>query len=210
MRPTPAQLELACDDLARRDPVLRRAYRDVRIPQWRHAEADFATLARAVVHQLLSVQAAETIWRRVTDHFDGNVETQSVLRVDVESLRGCGLSRPKIAHLQSIAQAIEGGALSFERLAQAPYPAAHRELVSVKGIGPWTADLFLMTALGHVDAFPGADVGLQEAYRQIAGQEDRPPTAAFIELAESWRPYRGVAAHLLWAWLNRQRDLSGR
>ncbi len=205
MAPTADQLARACIALSRRDPVLRQAFKVTAIPDWRHADPTYATLARAVVHQLLSVKAAGTIWRRIQDMFEGHVDAGALLATRSEVLRACGLSHPKIRHLQSIAEALESGALCFHRLETEPYPVARRELMAVKGIGPWTADLFLMTAMGQLDAFPEGDVGLMEAYRQISGRDMRHTAQEFTALAGDWRPYRAVAAHLLWAWLNHSR-----
>jgi len=203
--PSPAELETACQNLACRDPALARAYEEQGVPEWRKSEPSFQTLARIIAYQQLSTKAAGTIWGRVMDrHTD--MTPGCILQDDEEGLRSCGLSRPKIRHLKSIAAAIEQNILNFDALHSMPMDEARTRLISVKGIGPWTAEIFLMNALGRLDAFPVADVGLMEAYRQLKGTQTRPDPKAFNLLAEDWRPWRGVAAHLLWAWLNASRE----
>ena len=113
---------------------------------------------------------------------------------------------PKPGSLRSIAEAVESGALNFRRIARASDEAAQAELVAVKGIGPWTADVYLMFCLGRWDVFPHADIGLSEAYRMISGERKRHPPKKFLKTGERWRPYRGVAAHMLWSYINAARD----
>lgn len=197
-------LRAACVELAERDEGLARAYRESGLPVWRSVEANYATLARIVVYQLISTKAAEAIWMRVAARYP-DVTARDILNDNEDALRACGLSRPKVGHMQTIAEAVASGALDFERLTDVPMDAARNELLAVKGIGPWTAETFLMNGLGKVDAFPTGDVGLMEAYRQLSGAEKRHDIKGFTALAEGWRPYRGVAAHLLYGWLNLQR-----
>ena len=198
-------LQQACEQLSARDPALARAFTEIGVPVWRAAQPNYQTLARAVAYQLISTKAAAAIWGRTQALFEGEISPQAILATDEQTLRECGNSRPKIAHMKSIATAITTGTLCFDRLQASQPSAARKELLAVKGIGPWTADLFLMNALGVVDAFPIGDVGVMEAYRALNGAEIRHETKAFTALAEQWRPYRGVAAHLLWGWLNVQR-----
>lgn len=205
MAPSPETIKTACDALAEKDPVLAKAYSESGRPIWRAAPARYETLARAVVYQLISTKAAAAIWQRLLDRHN-DITPEAILADDPDGLRGTGLSRPKISHLRSIAEAIVTGQLDFDRLIEAPIALARKELLAVKGIGPWTADIFLMNALGKLDAFPVGDVGLMEAYKQLSGIENRPDIKAFSVLAEEWRPYRGVAAHLLYGWLNIMRD----
>jgi len=203
--PEPAIISAACRELAGRDEVLARAYAEIGVPVWRATDANYETLARAVAYQLISTIAAAAIWARVLTFLGNDVSAQKVLAVDEAGLRDCGMSRPKVAHMRSIAAAVTSGALCFERVQTCDPDTARKELLSVKGIGPWTADLFLMNAVGHVDAFPIGDVGVMQAYKQLSKAETRHSAKDFTALAEHWRPFRGVAAHLLWGWLNAQR-----
>jgi len=199
-------LKQACEQLSACDAAFALAHAEIGVPVWRATQPTYQTLARAVAYQLISTRAAAAIWGRTLALFEGEISAQALLSTSDEKLRECGNSRPKIGHMRSIATAITTGTLCFERLQASEPAAARKELLAVKGIGPWTADLFLMNALGVVDAFPVGDVGVMEAYRALSGAEIRHETKAFTGLAEQWRPYRGVAAHLLWGWLNAQRD----
>jgi hypothetical protein len=111
----------------------------------------------------------------------GKVTPASVLAADIDALRACGLSRPKIAHIRSIAEAVQSGTLNLRRVAKASDEDAQAELVAVKGIGPWTADVYLMFCLGRWDVFPHADIGLSEAYRMIANQRERHSPKKFLQ-----------------------------
>lgn len=197
--PSADELRRSCETLAALDSNLARAYREIGLPSWRGTAASYETLARIVVYQLISTKAADAIWARVRQRY-ANMTARSVLADDPEAVRACGLSRPKLQHLLAIATAVEDGFLDFEGLAKAPIDDARKTLLKVRGIGPWTAETFLMNALGHLDAFPHGDVGLMESYRRLSGAEARLSAKAFSTEAEQWRPYRAVAAHLLYDW----------
>ena len=202
--PGPEVLSQACEVLSARDPVLAKAYAAIGLPTWRQTEASYQTLARIVVYQLISTRAADAIWARVRARYE-RMTARAVLTDDQAALQACGLSGPKLSHLNSIAQAMEQGVLDLDAMADQPIETARRQLLSVKGIGPWSADTFLMNALGHLDAFPAGDVGLIEALKRLSGADQRLSGKAFTQHAESWRPYRGVAAHLLYDWYNSTR-----
>jgi len=199
------QLSKAVKALAKSCEVIRAAHDRVGVPEWRTRQGDYAGLARIIAYQQLSTKAAGTIWGRV-EVLLGKVTPKSVLEADFDALRACGLSRPKIAHIQSIATAVQDGSLNLRRVAKASDEAAQAELVAVKGIGPWTADVYLMFCLGRWDVFPHADIGLSESYRMITGERKRHPPKKFLKTGEKWRPYRGVAAHMLWAYINAVRE----
>ncbi|MEM5515765.1 DNA-3-methyladenine glycosylase 2 family protein [Henriciella sp. AS95] len=202
-RPTTEALTEACEHLATCDPVFARAHESVGVPDWRYGAPDYAVIARMIAFQQITTKAAATIWGRVEAAL-GEVCTAGILGASEETLRGCGLSRPKIRHLRSIAEAVESGALDLDRVHSAEMDAARKELIAVKGIGPWTADLFLLYC-GRLDAWPSGDVGLMESYRLLSEADTRHESKAFDALANEWRPYRGVAAHLLWNWINAER-----
>lgn len=201
----PKQLRRAVKALARQCPIIETAHARVGVPAWRTRQRDYAGLARIIAYQQLSTKAAGTIWGRV-DALLGKVTPKGVLAADIDALRACGLSRPKIAHIRSIAEAVESGALNLKRVAKASDEDAQAELVAVKGIGPWTADVYLMFCLGRWDVFPHADIGLSEAYRMITGERKRHAPKTFLKTGERWRPYRGVAAHMLWSYINAVRE----
>lgn len=203
--PDAPTLRSACETLAARDPALALAYETIDLPNWRTTEASYQTLARIVVYQLISTKAADAIWARIRARYD-EMTAAAVLQDDQDALRACGLSRPKLSHLNSIATAIEARDLDLQDLAAMPIEAARKQLLAVKGIGPWSADTFLMNALGHLDAFPAGDVGLIEAHKRLSDLSERLTSKAFSERAETWRPYRAVAAHLLYDWYNFTRN----
>lgn len=206
LAPTSQAIITACEALAARDPAFDIAYAAIGPPPWRSVSATYQTLARAVTYQLISLQAAGAIWGRTLDLFGGEISAEAMLIATEADLRVCGNSGPKIRHMKSIATAVTTGALDFARLETADPATARAELLAVKGIGPWTADLFLLTALGQMDAFPHGDVGLMDAYRDLTGARHRLASKDFSILAQTWAPYRGAAAHLLWGWWHHVRD----
>lgn len=199
------QLAKAIKALAKSCAVIKAAHARVGVPEWRTRQGDYAGLARIIAYQQLSTKAAATIWGRV-EVLLGKITPKAVLAADIDALRACGLSRPKIAHIRSIATAVQDGSLNLRRVAKASDEDAQAELVAVKGIGPWTADVYLMFCLGRWDVFPHADIGLSESYRMITGERKRHPPKKFLKTGERWRPYRGVAAHMLWAYINAVRE----
>ena len=200
-----AELGAAIRVLAKACPVMRRAHRSIGVPHWRTREPNYAGLAGIIAYQQVSTKAAATIWGRVVKRL-GRVTPKAVLATPIDDLRADGLSRPKISHIRSIATAVEEGSLNFRRLAKASDDDARAELVAVKGIGPWTADVYLMFALGRHDVFPHADIGLSEAYRMLTEETKRRPPKDFLRVGERWRPYRGVAAVMLWAYIGQARQ----
>lgn len=202
--PSRARIKTACQALSKVDPALARAYQEIGLPAWRARPRAYATIATTIAYQQISTKAAASIWARVTGALPV-LTPAAMLATSDDALRALGLSRPKISHLKSIARAMETGMLNLDRVAAAPLEEARKELLSVKGIGPWTAELFLLYALGEMNAFPTADVGLMEAHKQLSNADRRMDAKTFTAHATLWQPYRGVAAHLLWAWLNAER-----
>ena len=199
--PPKRKLKAACEHLITTDPALARAYETIGLPVWRSQEPGYAMLGKMISHQQISLSAAAAIWARVEAHL-GEVTAEAMLAEDPESIRLCGMSRPKVAHLMSIAEAMVSGRLDLARVCAAPLDQGRAELLAVRGIGPWTAELFLLYAVGAMDAFPTGDIGLMEAHKRLGKYEIRMDSKAFTAHAERWRPYRGVATHLLWGWLH--------
>lgn len=195
---TDEALRAGLDALASRDPVMDRIVRGGARPTLRTRRPGFEGLAWIVVGQQLSVASADAIWRRLLERFP-SPSPASIAGASDETLKGAGLSAPKIRTLRAAAAAIAAGSLPLDALADLPADEAHRLLTAVKGIGPWTADIYLLFCLGHADAFPAGDLALQEAARLAYGLEARPKEKELAALAEGWRPWRGVAAKVLWA-----------
>jgi len=202
--PSRRALKAACEGLALTDIALARAYDTIGVPVWRSEIPGYAMLGRMISHQQISLSAAAAIWARVEAHL-GEVTAEAMLEADPEAIRLCGMSRPKVAHLISIAEAMVSGQLNLARVCAAPLDEARAELLAVRGIGPWTAELFLLYAVGAMDAFPAGDVGLMEAHKRLGKYETRMESKAFTAHAARWRPCRGVATHLLWGWLHLDR-----
>ena len=203
--PAPDAVKAACEALAVRDEALARAYEEHGVPDWRTSACSFEALARMLAFQQVSTKAGAAIWSRVSA-LAVPMTSENILALEDETLRAAGLSGAKVRYIKAIAASERDGSLCFERVKDGPREAAHKELVAITGIGPWSAEVFLLTATGCLDAWPPGDVGLMESYRQLSGAEDRHAAKAFCALAESWAPWRGVAAHLLWGWLNELRD----
>ena len=174
----------------------------------RHHKPGLIGLARMIVSQQVSVASARAIWGRVCAHYPA-LSADDLLTASDDDLRACGLSAPKIRTLRAIAAAISDGSLPLHRLSRMPADKAHALMVQVKGIGPWTADLYLLFCIGHADAFPAGDLALQEALRMAYELEDRPNAAELAAYAEDWRPYRGIAAQLLWAYYGVMKQRQG-
>jgi DNA-3-methyladenine glycosylase II len=169
----------------------------------RRREAGFTGLARIVVGQQLSVASANAIWNRFVATFP-ELTPAAILKARVPKFRKAGMSAPKIRTLRAIATACRDG-LDLDVLAKTPAEEAHARLIEVHGIGPWTADIYLMFCLGHPDVFPVGDLALRNAVADAFGME--PPVApeAVAEIAARWSPWRSVAATLFWAYYGARR-----
>jgi len=167
-------------------------------PGLRWREPGFAGLVAIIVSQQVSVASANAMVARLQAAFSP-LDAANVLAADDAKLKSCGLSQSKMKALRALAAATTNG-LDLAALAALEAEAAHEALIAVKGIGPWTADLFLLFCLGHPDAFPSGDLALQEAARLALGLRRRPDARKLEQIAERWRPLRGVAARLLWAY----------
>jgi DNA-3-methyladenine glycosylase II len=185
-------------------PIVERTGR----PPLRRREGGFAGLAQIVVSQQVSVASAAAIHGRLVaigDPFDH----RSVVRARRDRLVRVGLSGAKIKTLKAIAKAIDRGGINLAALAAMPADDAHAALVALHGIGPWTADIYLLACIGHADAWPAGDLALQEAARLAFGLRKRPTTKEMGPLAEKWRPYRAVAARLLWSYYRVMKQREG-
>ena len=169
-----------------------------RVPVLRRREPGFEGLAAIIVSQQVSTASANAIFAKVKAAFP-TLDAAAIAGAADEDLRACGLSGPKQRTLRAIAAAVAEGQLDIEALAHAEADAAHASLCAIKGIGPWTADVFLLFCLGHADAFPAGDLALQEGAKIALDLPERPDVKTLTVLAERWRPLRGVAAHALWA-----------
>lgn len=199
---TRKRTKAALEQLFVREPRFVAAFEAVGYIADRRRPADFANLCRIVIEQQISVAAAATIWGRleatVQGRANGAFTAERVLKLSEARLRACGLSGPKVRYVRNMAQAAKSGAIDFALLPQLEDHAAMAMLTEVKGIGRWTAEIFLMFALDREDIWPAHDVALQEAAKRLFGLKARPDVKKMDKMAENWRPHRGVAARLLW------------
>ena len=178
------------------------------LPPLRRREPGFAGMVSIIVSQQVSVASAEAIFRRIEIGL-APLSAKRLLAADDAALRACGLSAPKMRALRALAQAVDSQGLDLAGLGGLGAEAAHRALIAVKGVGAWTADIFLLFCLGHPDAFPSGDLALQEAARLALALKNRPDARRLEAIAERWRPVRGVAARLLWAYYRVAKQRAG-
>jgi DNA-3-methyladenine glycosylase II len=196
---TQADLEDAIHALVRQDPRLKPVFEVAGMPALRRREAGFAGLAAIVCGQQVSTASAAAIWGRVSAAFDP-FHHDALKKARAEKLGRLGLSGAKIKTLKNLAHELAAERLNLEVLANEDVDAAHNTLTALHGIGPWTADVYLLFCLGHGDAWPAGDLAVQEAVKVGLGLKTRPTSKQMAPLAEPWRPLRGAAAHLWWSY----------
>ncbi len=159
----------------------------------------YGALLRAIVGQQLSTKAARTIYLRVLDLFDGATPSpERLLEASEADLRGCGLSGRKVEYVQDLARHVLGGELEVDRLGELPDEAVVEEIVAVRGLGQWTAEMFLIFHLERPDVLSGGDLGIRKAVQIEYGLEEMPAPARVLEIGEPWRPHRSLASLYLW------------
>jgi DNA-3-methyladenine glycosylase II len=171
-------------------------------PPLRRRPSGFKGLVRVIISQQLSVASAGAIWRRLEAAVEPFTPSR-FLSVSESDLRAAGLSKVKIATLRGLAEAIDTGSLDLDALSQEPEDVIHAKLTALKGIGPWTADVYILFCLARAD-----DLALQVAVKDAFELEARPDQDVMMELAEAWRPWRAVAARMLWAYYSARRKTS--
>ena len=196
---TDADLAAGMAALIAQDPRLSPVFDKTGMPALRRRDAGFEGLCRIVCGQQLSTASAAAIWARVAAAFDP-FHHDALRRARAERLARLGLSRPKIKTLKAVGTAIAKGNIDLDAVGRMEADQAHAALTALHGIGPWTADIYLLFCLGNADAWPAGDLALQEAARVAFNLRQRPDAKKMVKLAEPWRPWRGVAAHLLWAY----------
>ena len=185
--------------LAERVPCLKPLTNHFSHIQHRKRPGGFPALLGLIVEQQLSVKAADTIFGRVREGL-GDITPQALLAHDEDLLRGYGLSRPKISYARALAEAFHTGGFDTDALTGLSIAEASARLVALKGIGRWTAEVYLMFSEGRLDLFPVGDIALREAVGWLDNLPERPNEAYCAERALDWSPYRTITAHLLWAW----------
>jgi DNA-3-methyladenine glycosylase II len=198
----------AVESLRAADPVMARLIDEhgavVRRDLKRERPGDaYGALLRSIVGQQLSTKAARSIYGRLTELFGGHAPTpRQLLAADPEKIRSAGLSRPKVAYLRDLAQHVEDGTLDLERLPELPDEEVTAQLTAVKGLGQWTADMFLMFHLGRPDVLPVGDLGIRRAVKVEYRMRKLPDPKRLGRVARPWRPYRTLACLYLWSSLD--------
>ena len=206
---TQADLEDAIQALVEQDTRLKPILELTGMPALRQREPGFAGLAAIVCGQQLSTASAAAIWARISAAFDP-FHHDAIRKARSDRLGRLGLSAAKIKTLKSIARELTAERLNLDVLAEEDADAAHHTLTALHGIGPWTADVYLLFCLGHGDAWPAGDLAVQEAVKVGLGLKTRPTAKQMAPLAEPWRPLRGAAAHLWWSYYRVLKKREGR
>jgi DNA-3-methyladenine glycosylase II len=194
--------------LKQADPVLLRLIEEVGPCRIRYLEPDFEALAKAIVYQQLSGKVASTIFGRLAAAAgNGRVTPESLLRLSTPTLRGVGLSRQKIAYLRDLAQKTDAGELDFQALRRLTDKKVMERLTGIKGIGAWTAHMFLIFALRRMDVLPSGDLGIRAAVKKAYALEKLPEPREIDEMGRAWRPYASVASWYLWRSLETDANL---
>ena len=192
----------ASEELARRDQViawLHRRHGPMRVPAPPRADQRFESLAHAIASQQLNGRAAASIWARVRARVDGPFTAPAVLAVPLTVWREAGLSGAKVASLVDLAEHVDDGRLSLERIGYADDEAVIARLTEIRGIGPWTAQMFLMFSLRRLDVWPTGDYGVRNGYGRAFNRGTMPSARELERLGDRFRPYRSVAAWYCWA-----------
>ncbi len=194
---TAEQLREGLDEVAAAEPAFARALEVAGYPEPRIRERGYRTLLRTIVGQQVSVAAAASMWRKLEAELGEEVRHTELLARDFDALRACGLSRQKQGYARSLCELVGAGAIDFDTL-----PADDEEaialLTQIKGIGRWSAEIYLLFAEGRPDIWPAGDLAVQAGLGRILGLEERPSEKAVRALAEPWRPHRGAVAIMTW------------
>ncbi|MFZ5793262.1 MAG: DNA-3-methyladenine glycosylase family protein [Sphingomonas sp.] len=199
------QLKTALDALAEREPAFAAALARVGYPAPRLRERGYATLLRTIIGQQVSTKAAQSVWNKLEGLVGSLDDPANITGATDETLREAGLSRQKAGYARSLAALVASGELDLHHL-PADDEEAIAKLVAVKGIGRWSAEIYLLFAEGRTDIWPAGDLAVQIEIGRILGHEARPSEKLVRDLAEPWRPHRGAAA--IFAWHHYQSDMT--
>ncbi len=192
-----ARLHAGLHELAARDVDVARELARIGLPEPRVRPPGFATLLNVVTAQQVSTHAAKAIFGRLQALL-GEVTAPALLAHGDEALRGCGLSARKVAYARGLAEAVASGALDLDSLHDASDEEVVAAITALKGFGRWSADIYLLFALGRADAWPMGDLAVRLGLMRLKGWAERPDDAAMARQGEAWRPYRGCGAIFLW------------
>jgi DNA-3-methyladenine glycosylase II len=190
-------IRTSLDELARREPLFASALEEVGYPEPRISERGYITLLRAIVGQQVSIKAAASMWDKLQAAVGDCSNPANILAASDETLRGAGLSRQKMSYARCLADEVISGRLDLNRLSESDEDAI-AELVRIKGIGRWTAEIYLLFAEGRPDIWPAGDLVVQIQVGRLLNLPEKPSERQVRELAEAWRPHRGALAVFAW------------
>lgn len=191
--------------LAARDADMAAALERFGYPELRTRPPGFEALLRAIVAQQISTHAAAAIWKRIEAAVTP-LTPEAYCAMGDDAMRACGLSRQKLGYMRSLAELVASGDVPLDRLDAHDDEAAIAQLVKIKGIGRWTAEIYIMFALGRRDVWPADDLGLMVGAQRIKRLRKRPDRKRMLRLGEAWRPWRSAASHLLWHYFHATTD----
>jgi len=194
---TAEQLAEGLNALAAREPAVATALSRAGYPEPRIRERGYRTLLRTIVGQQVSVAAAASVWNKMEALLGEELLPETLLAADFDALRACGLSRQKQGYARSLCELVAGGELDLTSLPEDDEEAI-AQLVRIKGIGRWSAEIYLLFAEGRADIWPAGDLAVQAGIARILNLPERPSEKATRELAEPWRPHRGAMALFTW------------
>jgi DNA-3-methyladenine glycosylase II len=193
---TAEQINSGLDEIATREPAIARALELAGYPPPRIRDRGYTTLMRTIVGQQVSVAAATSVWNKLEATL-GEITPAAVLAADFDTLRACGLSRQKQGYARSLSELVASGALDLDDLPEDDEEAI-AQLTLIKGIGRWSAEIYLLFAEGRPDIFPAGDLAVQAGMGRILGLAERPSEKDIRATAEQWRPHRGAVTLLTW------------
>ena len=194
---TAHELRTGLDAIARTEPAIARAIERAGYPEPRIRATGYATLLRTIVGQQVSVAAAASVWNRIEALLGETMAPEALLAAEFDALRGCGLSRQKQGYARSLCELVVAGSLDLDNLPRDDEEAI-AQLVQIKGIGRWSAEIYLLFAEGRPDIWPAGDLAVQVGLQKLLTLGERPSEKQTRELAEGWRPHRGAAAIFTW------------
>lgn len=194
---TAAQIRQGLDEIAAREPRIGAALKVAGYPEPRIRSTGYMTLLRTIVGQQVSVAAATSMWNKLEAELGEGFTPSCLLKRDFDTLRACGLSRQKQGYARSLCELVESGELDFGSL-PADDEGAIELLTRIKGIGRWSAEIYLLFAEGRPDIWPAGDLAVQKAVGRLLGHAEMPKEKAVREVAEAWRPHRGAVAIFAW------------
>jgi DNA-3-methyladenine glycosylase II len=191
------RFEEACHLLAGEDAALAEAIERYGVPTFWHREPGIKSLALLILEQQVSLESGAAVYRRL-DQATGGISAGSLLDLGIEGMRDIGTTRQKASYLKGLAESIEGGRFDIDQLGHIPWQEARERLISLKGIGPWTADAYLLSALRIPDMWPIGDRALQVGVGELLGMNSSPSEKDLELIGEPWRPIRAAAARIIW------------